>query len=194
MFTSYWQTRGGDAFQNDSRTFVKVAGDPAAMMADIRRAVAAVDPAVPVSEAHPLGERVEYMSQPVRVARLLVTASALLALVLCAVGLYGVLAFSVAERTREFGLRLAVGATRRHILTLVARDAMSVIAAGVAAGLIAAWNLTYLVDSLLFGISSRNVAAFAAAPVAIVAVAALASYLPARRATRVSPLASLRVD
>lgn len=194
LFTSYWQPQGGDAFQNDSRTFVKVAGDPAAMMAGIYRAVAAVDPAVPVSEAHPLRERVEYMFQPVRVARLLVTSSALLALVLCGVGLYGVLAFAVAERTREIGLRVAVGATRRHILSLVARDAMSVIAAGVAAGLIAAWNLTYLVDSLLFGITSRDVAAFAAAPVAIVAVAALASYLPARRATRVSPLAALRVD
>ena len=82
----------------------------------------------------------------------------------------------------------------RHIVSLVARDAMSVIAFGIAAGLIAAWNLTYLVDSLLFGITSRNLAAFAAAPVAIVAVAALASYLPARRATRVSPLTALRVD
>jgi predicted permease len=194
LFTSYWQTRGGDALQHDSRTFVKVAGDPAAMMAAVRRTVADVDPAVPVSEAHPLRERVEYMFQPVRMARLLLTASAALALLLCAVGLYGVLAFAVTERTREIGLRVAVGASTRDIVFLVARDAVSVMALGITAGLIATWNLTYLVESLLFGISSRDLATFAMAPLTILAVAALASYLPARRATRLSPLTALRVD
>ena len=188
LFTSYWQRGGADTFNNDSRTFVRVSGDPAAMMPEIRRAVAAIDPAVPVSEAHPMRERVEYMFQPVRTARLLLTASAILAVFLCAVGLYGVLAFAVTERTREIGVRIAIGATRSSIARLVLRDAVTVIAIGVAVGLVVAWNSTQLVSSLLFGVSNRDAAAFVTAPLVIVIVAALASYLPARRATRVSPL------
>jgi predicted permease len=194
LFTSYWQSALGDAFNNDSRLFIKVAGDPAAMLQELLRVVAAVDPAVPVSEAHPMRDRVAYMFQPVRIARVLLTASAVLALVLCAVGLYSVLAFSVTERTREIGVRIAIGASRGSIARLVARDATMVIAAGVAVGLAAAWNATQLVSSLLFGVTSRDPAAFVAAPLAIVAVAVLAACLPAMRATRVSPLKALRVD
>ena len=194
LFTSYWQPAGADNFQNDSRTFIRVAGDAAAMVPAVLRAAALEDPAVPVSETHPLRERVAYMFQPVRVARLLLTSAAVLALVLCAVGLYGVLAFSVTDRTREIGLRVAMGATRRQIGLLVMKDAMTVIAAGVGAGLIGAWYSTQLVSSLLFGVDSRDAGAFLIAPVVIAGVAALASYLPARRATRVSPLAALRVD
>ncbi len=194
LFTSYWQTSGGDSFNNDSRTFIRVSGDPATMMPEIRRAVAAIDPAVPVSEAHPMRERVAYMFQPVRTARLLLTASAILALVLCAVGLYGVLAFAVTERTREIGLRIAIGATRRSIAALVFRDAITVIAIGLVTGLVLAWNSTQLVSSLLFGVSGRDVSAFVTAPLVIVSVAVLASCLPVRRATRVSPLTALRLD
>jgi predicted permease len=194
VFASYWQTAPGDTFAMDSRTFIRVAGDPAAMLQDIRRVVAEVDPAVPVSEAHPMRERVEYMFQPVRTARLLLTSSAVIALLLCAVGLYGVLAFSVTERTREIGLRIAVGATRASIAKLVLREAMTVIVAGVAVGLVAAWNSTQLVSSMLFGVSGSDIRAFVTAPLVIVIVAALASYLPALRATRVSPLKALRVD
>ena len=194
LFTPYWQAAGADAFQNDSRTFVRVAGDPAAAMADVRQAVTAVDPAVPISEAHPLSERVAYMFQPVRMARLLLTVFAALAVVLCAVGLYGVLAFSVAERTREIGVRVAVGASEAQIAGLVLREAIAVIAAGVGAGLVAAWYATQFVGSLLYGIDAREFAAFALAPIAIVGAGMLASYLPARRAIRISPLNALRND
>jgi len=193
LYTSYWQSALGDAFNNDSRLFIKVAGDPSAMLQELQRAVAAIDPAVPVSEAHPMRERVAYMFQPVRIARVLLTASAMLALVLCAVGLYSVLAFSVTERTREIGLRIAIGASRGSIARLVLRETATVMAIGVAAGLLAAWNSTQLVSSLLFGVTSRDMGAFVTAPLAIIAVAFLASYLPALRATRVSPLKALRV-
>jgi predicted permease len=194
VFASYWQSPANDPFMNDSRTFIRVSGDPAAMVPLIKSAVAAVDPAVPISEVHPLRERVVYMFQPVRMARMMLMASAVLALALCAVGLYGVLAFSVTQRTREIGVRVAIGASRRQIILLVLRDAAGVIAIGLAAGLLLAWNSTELVSSLLFGIAAHDATAFLAAPLAIIVVACLASYLPARRATRVSPLTALRVD
>ncbi len=194
VFTSYWQTPAGDAFLNDARAFIRVSADPASMMPEIYRAVAAVDPAVPVSEAHPLRERVAYMFQPVRTTRLLLTVSAALALLLCAVGLYGVPAFTVSERTREIGVRIAIGAGRGAIARLVLREAAIVTTVGVAVGLVAAWNSTQLVSSLLFGIGVRDAAAFVTAPLVIVAVAALASYVPVWRATRVSPLRALRID
>ena len=194
VFFSYWQAHAGDAFLNDSRTFVRVAGDPAAMMADITRAIGSVDASVPVTEAHSLRDRVAYMFQPVRMAQALLTILAALALVLSAVGLYGVLAFSVAQRTREIGLRLAIGATRSQIAAMVVRDAAVVIATGVAAGLVAAWYSTHLVASMLFGIGTRDLTAFLAAPVVIAVVALAASYLPARRAARVSPLVAMRTD
>ena len=194
IFTSYWQPHGSDALQHDSRTFIRVTGSASAMVPAILRAAASADPMVPVSETHPLRDRVAFMFQPVRVARLLVTSAAALALVLCAVGLYGVLAFSITQRTREIGLRVAVGATGRDIVRLVVKDAFTLVAGGVGAGLVGAWYSTQLVSSLLFGVDSRDTSAFTIAPVVIVVVAALAIYLPARRATRVSPLTALRVD
>ena len=194
IFFSYWQSGGSDAFLADSRTFVKVSGDPRAMLAEVRRAIASVDPSVPISEAHALDERVAYMFQPLRVARLLLTVFAALALVLATVGLYGVLAQSIAQRTREFGLRVAIGATRRDIALLVFREAFTLIAAGVSVGLIAAWHSSQLLESLLFGVASRDPVSFAAAAVAVVLIGLLASYLPARRATRVSPLTAMRLE
>jgi predicted permease len=194
LFTSYWQVTGGDAFQNDSRTFVRVSGDPAAMMDEVRQAITGVDAAVPISEAYPLSERVAYMFQPLRMARLVLTAFAALAVGLCAVGLYGVLAFSVTERTREIGVRLAVGANEAQIARLMLREAMTVVGAGIGVGLVAAWNATQVAGSLLYGIRPRELAAFAVAPIAIGLAGILASYLPVRRATRVSPLTALRTD
>jgi predicted permease len=194
LFVSYWQSPATDTFMNDSRTFIRVTGDPAAMMPLVRSAAAATDPAVPISEAHPLRERVAYMFQPVRMARMMLAASAVLALGLCAVGLYGVLAFSVTQRTREIGVRVAIGASRRQVATLILREAAGVIAMGLSVGLVLAWNATRMVTSLLYGIAAHDASAFAAAPIAIVLVACLAGYLPARRAMRVSPLTALRVD
>ena len=155
VFVSYWQSPALDTFLSDSRTFIRVTGDPAAMMPPIRSAAASVDPAVPISEAHTLRERVAYMFQPVRMTRMMLTATAALALGLCAVGLYGVLAFSVTQRTREIGVRVAIGASRRQIVRLVLRDAAAVIAIGLAAGFVLAWNSTQLMAPALRHRSSR---------------------------------------
>jgi predicted permease len=194
VFFSYWQSQGDDTFFNDSRTFVRVAGDPALMMSAVRLAITTVDAAVPISEAHPLRDRVRFMFQPVRMARAMLTSFAMLAVALSAVGLYGVLAFSVARRTREIGLRIALGATPRLIAVMVLRDGLLLTSAGVVVGLAAAWHTTQYVGSLLFGLGTRDLTAFVAAPAVLAAVALVASYLPARRAARVSPLAAMRTE
>jgi putative ABC transport system permease protein len=105
-----------------------------------------------------------------------------------------VLAQSNAQRTREIGVRVAIGATRRDITVLVFREAFTLIATGVGLGLLAAWYSTRLLQSLLFGVASRDPLSFAVAPVAVVVIGLIASYLPARRAARVSPLSAMRVE
>jgi ABC-type antimicrobial peptide transport system permease subunit len=174
--------------------FVRVAGDPAQMMGALRRAVADVDPAVPISEDHPLADRLLYAFQPVRMARGMLTSFAVLAVVLSAVGLYGVLAFSVAQRTREIGVRMALGARPRDIASAVLRDAAVLTASGIAVGLIGAWYAAQFATLWLFGLEARDPVAFIAAPLLLAVVALAASSLPTLRAVRVSPLAALRSE
>ena len=119
---------------------------------------------------------------------------AALALGLAAIGIYGVMAFLVNQGTREIGIRMALGATSGGILALVLRRAMTLVAMGIAAGLAAAIPLTRLLRTMLFGVQESDALTFAAASILLGAVALLASYLPARRASRVEPLISLAAD
>jgi len=194
VYRAYWQPNPDGGFNRDSRTIVRVSGDAAAMMPAIRRTVAAVDPAVPISEDYPLSVRMSHEFQDVRMARTMLVSFAVLALVLSAIGLYGVLAFMVAERTREIGVRMALGAQRGDVTALVLRQALGLTLPGAALGLIAAWMSAEFVASLLYGIESRDILAFTVAPLVLIVVALVASYLPARRAARVSPIAALRYE
>jgi predicted permease len=186
VFFSYWQPPSGDLFLNDSRMLVRVAGNAAAMMTVLRRAVATVDENVPISEDHPLSERVRYVYQPVRLAQSLLVSLAVLALILTAVGLYGLLAFVVTQRTREIGIRMALGARRADVMTLVLQQSVSTTLVGVAIGLGGAWTASQLTASLLYGVTAHDTTAFVAAPIILGVVTLAATMIPARRASRVS--------
>jgi ABC-type antimicrobial peptide transport system permease subunit len=116
------------------------------------------------------------------------------ALLLAAIGIYGVLSQTVLQRTGEIGMRMALGATRANILQLILGRTLKLTALGIVAGLVAAFFLTRFLNSILFGITAHDTVTFVAVPLCLVVVALLAGYLPARRATRVDPVSSLRYE
>jgi putative ABC transport system permease protein len=139
----------------------------------------------------------DYVSASVATPRfqtLLLAAFAGVGLLLTAVGLYGVMAYGVAQRTREFGIRLALGARPGEVLALVLRGGLVLIVAGLIAGVVAGALATRLLSSALYGVSPLDPATFASVAAILLAVAMLASYVPARRATRVDPIAALRAE
>jgi predicted permease len=163
-------------------------------VAAIRREAQAADPAMPVFNAMPLAE---YIAAPLDVQRTAATLLGILAAValgLAAIGLYGVMAYAVAQRTREIGIRVALGASRAAVMRLVFGQATALFAAGVAVGLMAALALIRLVSAALFGVRAGDPAMYAAAAVSMAAIAAVATALPARRALSVDPMIALRHD
>jgi hypothetical protein len=178
----------------DARLIVRVAGDPQTMLPQLRRVVAAVDPNVPLSEDVPLTQQVNAIYTPVLLTSAVLTWAGAVALFLSMLGLYGALAFAVAERTREIGIRMALGAARRDVLRLVIAQGLRLALAGVAIGLPAAYASTLMVKSLLYGVSATDPLTFASIALSLMVVASLACWIPARRATKVDPLIALRRD
>jgi putative ABC transport system permease protein len=129
-----------------------------------------------------------------RLTGFLLSTFAAIALALAAVGIYGVLAYVVSQRTREIGIRLAIGADRSQLLGMVLRQGLSLAAIGIAAGLIGAFALTRLMESLLYKVRPNDPITFTAVAAGLMLIAAVASFLPARRATRVSPMTALRAE
>jgi ABC-type antimicrobial peptide transport system permease subunit len=171
---------------------VRTPGDPASLTAAVQRAVLEVDPSVPVSDAETLRERLRQSVADRRFQLTLFGGFALLALGLAGVGLYGVLAFMVGERTREIGIRMALGAARGSVQTLVLRQGLFLTAAGVGLGLLLSLPAGRLVRSSLFGVTPADPVTYLLIPAVLLLVALVSAWLPARRATRVDPVIALR--
>jgi putative ABC transport system permease protein len=173
---------------------VRTAGDPTSITAAVRRETRAMDPAMPMFEVETLATQVSASLREERLLAMLSSGFGLLALLLSCLGLYGILSYAVAQRTKEIGVRMALGAARRDVLCLVLRDALRLVLFGAALGIPAALAAARLVASQLFGISAADPVAIGLATLALLGIAAVAGYLPARRATRVDPLVALRYD
>jgi putative ABC transport system permease protein len=171
---------------------VRAAGDPAGLGGVLREVVRAADPDLPLYAVRTLPEIVSDRTAQRRLASTLIAVFAAVALALAAVGIYGVMSYAVAQRTQEIGIRMALGAERREILRMVLRHGTLLAVTGVALGLVAALALARLITSLLFQTSAADPPTFSVVPVVLIAVAVLACWVPARRATRVDPLVALR--
>ncbi|HEY6305392.1 MAG TPA: ADOP family duplicated permease [Candidatus Angelobacter sp.] len=167
---------------------------PAALTRAVKKEIHELDPDLPLYNVRTMVQRVDDSLARRRFTMLLLGAFAGLALALATTGVYGVIAYLVSQGTREIGIRLALGATRMNIITLIVRQGMSLAFAGVALGLAGAYALVRLMQSLLFGISSTDALTFTAIPLLLGAVALLASYIPARRAAQIDPMISLRCE
>jgi predicted permease len=168
--------------------------DPASMTSAVKSATHEVDPDLPLYDVRTMSQRVEISLARRRFAMLLLGLFAALALALATIGIYGVMAYLVNQGTREIGIRMALGATQRNILNLIVRKGMALAFSGVFIGLAAAFALTRLMRTLLFGVNSSDPATFAAIALLLAGVAFLASYIPARRAARIDPMLSLRSE
>ncbi len=173
---------------------VRTSGDPSAFAPSIREAVRAVDPTQPVFDTLTMTQRMEDAAQPRRAPVILLSVFSGLAMVLAMLGIYGVLAFSVAQRTSEFGVRMALGATSRDIARLVLRMGALLVALGVALGLAGYMALSQLVATLLFSTPSLDPEMLTLAPLLLAGVALAACLVPAMRATRIQPVTALRHD
>ncbi|HKV24074.1 MAG TPA: ABC transporter permease [Candidatus Acidoferrum sp.] len=168
--------------------------DPALEFNAIRSAVAAVDPQIAVDDLTTMDATIDKSLAPQRFDLSLVALFAVLAVFLAAVGVYGVLSYSVSQRTREFGVRIALGAQRGHVLRMAVGEGMKLAVLGIAAGLTAGFLLTGLINSLLFGITARDPLTFIGVALVIILVSLGACMIPARRAMRVDPIIALRYE
>ncbi|MEJ7811393.1 MAG: ABC transporter permease [Gemmatimonadaceae bacterium] len=170
------------------------AGDPLALAGAVRQAVKALDAELPLYDVMSLEERVSRSVAQPRISMVLLAIFAGAAMVLAALGIYGLMSFSVAQRTREIGLRMALGARPERVLALVVRQGMTPALAGIAVGLLGAWAASRVIATLLYGVSATDPATYGGVALFLALVALVATYVPARRAARVDPLVAMRSE
>jgi len=168
--------------------------DPLSLTSAVYNEIRSLDPALPVSRISSLEQRFSTAVTQPRFRTILIAVFAAIALILASVGIYGVVSYTVTQRTQEMGIRMALGARARDVLALLLKQGMLLALIGVGTGLVAAFALTRLMESLLFGVSATDPVTFIAIAMLLIAVALLASYIPARRATKVDPMAALRYE
>lgn len=173
---------------------VRAPGDPLELAEPLRRVIQQIDPAQPAAEIEPMETIVGQTFARQRFSAILLLGFSLVALLLAAVGIYGVLAYAVTERTREIGVRMALGANPGAVIGMVLASGARVVLAGIAVGLASAFLLTGVLKSMLFGVGAHDTATFVATPLALAGVAMAAAYIPAWRASHVAPADALRSD
>jgi ABC-type antimicrobial peptide transport system permease subunit len=173
---------------------LKTAGDPQSVASIVREVMAQVDPLVPIYNLRTQEEQISLAMQRERILATLLTGFGSLALLLAAVGIYGVLSYSVARRTAEIGIRLALGAAPAALRWMVIRESLIPVAAGLSIGLLAAWWFARLIKSLVFGVEGLDLSSSVIAGVVLAGGAALAAFIPAHRASRVTPMTALRYE
>jgi predicted permease len=168
--------------------------DPLGFVPAVRNVIKSVDSELPIVRISTMEQRLAAARAQLRFRATLIALFAALALILACIGIYGVISYSVAQRTHEIGVRLALGAQSRDVLRLVARQGLKLTLAGVGCGLLASLALARLMQQLLFEVKATDPATFALIALLLVAVALIASYIPARRATKVDPLVAMRSE
>ncbi len=169
-------------------------GDPRSMAVAVREQLSEIDPALPVADVRLMEDVLSRAQARPRFLTMLLSLFSAVALAIATVGIYGVVSYSVARRTKEFGLRMALGAQGGDVLGLVMKQGAGMVAIGIVAGLVTAFALTRLMASLLFGVTATDIPTFASVTIILFGVALAACYIPARRATRVDPIQTLRYE
>jgi ABC-type antimicrobial peptide transport system permease subunit len=173
---------------------LRTTGRPERVVAAVRREAAALDPAIPVLQTLTLADQFDNNIAQERMLTTLGGFFGALALLLAAVGLYGVMAHAVARRVREIGIRMALGARAAEVLWLILRETLLMVGIGALIGIPAALALTRLLETFLYGLTPQDPLSIAASTIILIAITALAGYIPARRATRVDPMIALRYE
>ena len=189
MYVPYLQTRAGSAVME-----VRTAGDPASVTSGVREAVRQIDSNLPMMDVSTQLEQVERRFVQEKLFAQACTMFGGLAMLVAAIGLFGLMSYTVSRRTNEIGIRMALGAQRGDVMRQVLRESMILVAVGVAIGVAAAFGAGRFLSTILFGLAPNDVLTIAAATLVMVAVSALAGFLPARRASRVDPMVALRYD
>ena len=190
----YLPYRQGTRFLGDLCVVVRTAGTPATVSASIRQELRDIDPSLPVLKINTIEEQLDDALVQERTVAALAGFLGVLAVLLACLGLYGVISYTVARRTNEIGIRVALGATRADIIGMVLKESLLLVLVGVAIGIPATLATTRVVSAMLFGISAADPLTIAAATLLMIAVAALASLMPAYRASRVDPMVALRYE
>jgi predicted permease len=171
---------------------VRTQGDPKLLVSEVRRQLRAIDPNLPPAAIRSMQDVIDNSTALRRFYMMLLTALAAIAVILAAAGIYAQLAYAVSQRTRELGLRMALGAQRSDMVRLVVKQGLAMSVAGAAVGVLAAWGLSRLLQQLLFGVKPLDPVAMIAAPMLLLIVAGLASVIPSWKASKADPAAALR--